>query len=394
MKKILVVNAGSSSLKWAFYSQAKLELVASGLCERITIEGGNIITKFNGSKFEDKVELPNHEIAVENLLKIWVRYGIIKSLDEVVAIGFRTPLSGHKYLTPVFYDEDVKKSIEEAAKFIPLHAPATLSAVSAFEHKLPNVKKIICQDTAFHVTIPKINSTFAINQEWAEKYHIYKFGYHGLSHDYINDKMKKVLGKSKNNIVIAHLGSGSSVCAVKDSKSLDISVGFSSLDGLMMGTRCGAVDPGINDYLVRVEGHDIDEVFNMMVKQSGLLGVSGISNDIRDLHAVSDTNPKAKFAVDLFCSKVVDYIAQYINKIGKPIDAIVFTAGIGENDEIVRDEVIKGLKYFGVKLSEKANLEKYDDYKVISSKASTIPVYKMRTNEELVIARYVKDMVK
>ncbi|MGX9395441.1 acetate/propionate family kinase [Mycoplasma sp. 1573] len=395
MKKILVVNAGSSSLKWALYSANKLEQLASGLCERINLDG-NIITKFNDQKFEDRADLPNHVEAVKNLTRLWVKYGIIKNLDEVIGIGFRTPLSGHKYLTPVHYNEDVKKSIEEAAKFIPLHAPATLAAVEAFEKELPHVQKIIAQDTAFHVTIPKINATFPINQEWAKKYNIYKFGYHGLSYDYINDKMKTILGKTKNNIVVAHLGSGSSVCAIKDSKSLDISVGFSSLDGLMMGTRCGAIDPGITDYLVRVEKQDVEEVFNMMVKKSGLLGVSGISNDVRDLHAAweNDKNEDAKFAIDLFCHKVVDYIAQYINKIGKPIDAIVFTAGIGENDDIVRDLVVKGLKSFGVRLSDKANKEKYADYKLISSPASKIPVYKIRTDEEVVIAKYVKSLAK
>ncbi|MCU4116878.1 acetate/propionate family kinase [Mycoplasma zalophi] len=395
MKKILVVNPGSSSLKWSLYSKDKLDLIATGLCERINLDG-RIITKFQGQKYVDDLNLPNHTTAVHELIELWKKYNIIHDLSELIAIGFRTPFSSKKYLSPVIYDEDVKQAIERTTKFVPLHAPATLTTVDAFEKNIPNITKIIAQDTAFHVTMPKINSTFAINQEWAKKYDIFKFGYHGLSHDYITSKMKKVLGKQKVNIVIAHLGSGSSVCAVRDSKSIDVSVGFSSLDGLIMGTRSGNIDPGIPDYLIRVEGCDPQDVFEMMVKKSGLLGVSGLSNDIRDLHeAAANGNEDAAFAIDLFASKVVDYIASYINKIQKPIDAIVFTAGIGENDEIIREKVANQLQVaFGVKLSQKANLESYDDYKLISSKTSKIPVYKVRTNEEIVIARYVKELSK
>lgn len=394
MKKILVVNAGSSSLKWAFYSHDQLELLANGLCERITEPMGKIIVKFNGEKYEHELKLDSHSVAVQELIELWKQHGVISDLSEVEAIGFRTPYSGHNYLSPAFYSEEVKAGIEEAVKFIPLHAPATLRAVEGFEKHLPNVKKIIAQDTAFHTTIPTLNSTFPINQEWAEKFHIKKFGYHGLSYDFINERMKSLLGKDKINIVVAHLGSGSSVCAIKDSKSYDVSVGFSSFDGLMMGTRCGAIDPGISDYLTRIEKQDENEVFNMLVKKSGLLGVSGISNDIRDLHEVYETNEKAKLAIDLFVSKVVDYVVMYLNKIGKNIDALVFTAGIGENDDIVRDMVVKQLNAYDVKLVQEANLDrKYDDYKLISTEDSQFPIYKVRTNEEIVIARYVKELI-
>lgn len=392
MKKILVINAGSSSLKWAFYSLNKLELLSNGLCERITLDG-NIILKMNGQKWEEKVDLPNHSVAVKNLIRLWKQHGIIEDLNEIEAIGFRTPLSGHKILTPVFYDEEAKKGIEEAVKFIPLHAPATLSAIAGFEEHLPNVKKVIAQDTAFHVTIPEINKYFAIDRKWSDKFHVYKFGYHGLSHDYINEKMKSVLGKKKNNIVVAHLGSGSSICAIKDSKSIDVTVGFSSLDGLMMGTRCGAIDPGILDYLVRIENQDINEVYNMMVKHSGLLGVSQLSNDIRDLHAVYDTNKDAKLAIDMFVARIVDFLAMYLNKISKKIDALVFTAGIGENDAIIRDKVVKGLAAYNAKLNQAANKKSYDDYLKISTPDSEFPIYKVRTNEEIVIARYTKRLI-
>ncbi|QJG66862.1 acetate/propionate family kinase [Mycoplasma phocoenae] len=393
MSKILVVNAGSSSLKWSLHDKEDLHLIASGLCERINLDG-RIITKYQGEKFIDEVTLPNHTTAVKELIKLWAKYDVITDLNTIAAIGFRTPFSGHKYLTPAFFTDEVREGIEEAKKFIPLHAPATLAAVEAFNENIPSVKKIIAQDTAFHVTVPKINATFSINQEWAEKYHVYKYGYHGLSHDFINNKMKSILGKDKNNLIIAHLGSGSSVCAVKDSKSFDISVGFSSSDGLIMGTRAGTVDPLIYDFLVRVENNSAQEVFDMFVKQSGLLGISGISNDIRDLHAAcAEGNEKAQFAVDMFVWRVVDTIAAYINKIGEPIDAIVFTAGIGENDEIVRKSVIEKLPSFGVKLDEEKNLEKYGSELLISTKDSKIPVYKVRTDEEIVIARYVKEMI-
>ncbi|AIA29208.1 acetate kinase [Mycoplasmopsis californica HAZ160_1] len=393
MQKILTVNAGSSSLKWALYSYTKMELLAKGICERIRLDG-NIIIKHHNQTIEYKVDMPDHVIAVKELLKLWEKHGIIRDFSEILVVGFRTPYAGHKFLSPVIYTDEVKSGIQEAAKFIPLHAPATLDAVQAFQVALPNVTKVICQDTAFHTTIPLINQTFPINREWAEKFHIKKFGYHGLSHDYITWKMQKVLNKKKVNIVIAHLGSGSSICAVKDSKSYDVSVGFSSYDGLMMGTRPGGIDPGITDYLVRVENQDAQEVQDMMVKQSGLLGVSGISNDIRDLHKVYDKEPRAKLAIDIFVSRAVDYIASYLNKIGKNVDALVFTAGIGENDHIVRDMVVKGLHAYGIKVSGPKNNANYDDYMVISTPGSKFPIYKVRTDEEIVIARYAKKLIK
>ncbi|MBU4693509.1 acetate/propionate family kinase [Mycoplasma zalophidermidis] len=393
MKKILTVNAGSSSLKWALYSYTKMELLAKGICERINLDG-NIIIKMGGKTWEHNADMPNHTVAVKELLKLWEIHSVVRDFDEIEAVGFRTPYAGHDYLSPVIYDDKVKEGIEEAAKFIPLHAPATLAAVEAFNIALPNVKKVICQDTAFHASIPVVNRTFAINAQWAKKFHIYKFGYHGLSHDYITNKMQKVLNKKKVNIVIAHLGSGSSVCAVRDSLSYDISVGFSSYDGLMMGTRAGGIDPGITDYLVRVEGQDVQEVQDMMVKKSGLLGISGISNDIRDLHKVYDKEPSAKLAIDMFVARVVDYIANYLNKVGKRIDALVFTAGIGENDAIIRDMVVKGINAYNVKLSAPKNIQKYEDFLEISTPGSEFPIYKVRTDEEVVIARYVKNLMK
>ncbi|VEU78303.1 acetate/propionate family kinase [Mycoplasmopsis columbinasalis] len=393
MKKILVVNAGSSSLKWAFYSYDQLELFANGLCERITEPMGKVIIKYgNGQKFEKEVVLPNHTVAVQELLTSWKELKLIDSLDDISAIGFRTPYSGHDFLSPVVYSPEVKKGIEEAAKFIPLHAPATLAAIAGFEVHLPEVVKIIAQDTAFHTTIPTVNATFPINKKWAAKFNIKKFGYHGLSHNYIAEKAKEILSVPKPNVVVAHLGSGSSICAVKNGESVDVTVGFSSFDGLPMGTRCGGIDPGITDYLTRIEGQSQDEVFNMLVKKSGLLGVSGVSNDVRDLHAVYDTNPDAKLALDIFVARIVDYVAMYLNKVGKP-DALIFTAGIGENDEIIRQRVIDGLSLFNFELDQEANLAKYDDFKLISTADSKIPVYKVRTNEEIVIARYVKQLL-
>ncbi|WP_211334701.1 acetate/propionate family kinase [Mycoplasmopsis mucosicanis] len=392
MKKILTVNAGSSSLKWALYSYTKMELIAKGICERINLDG-NIIVKTGNKIYENKVDLPNHTVAVKELMQMWEKHSIVHDFHEIVVIGFRTPYAGHKFLSPVIYNEEVKLGIEEAAKFIPIHAPATLHAIEAFEANMPDVTKVICQDTAFHTTLPDVNRIFPINKEWAEKFHIYKFGYHGLSHDYVTTKMEKILNKRKINIVIAHLGSGSSVCVVKESESYDISVGFSSYDGLMMGTRPGGIDPGIVDYLVRVEGQNIQEVQDMMVKKSGLLGVSGISNDIRDLHPFYNKDKSAKLAIDLYVSKAVDYIAAYLNKIGERIDALVFTAGIGENDVVIRDMIVKNLKAFDVKLSGPKNSQFYDDYLLISTPGSKFPIYKLRTDEEVVIARYAKDLV-
>ncbi|MCS4536569.1 MULTISPECIES: acetate/propionate family kinase [unclassified Mycoplasma] len=393
MKKILTVNAGSSSLKWALYSYTKMEVLAKGLCERINLDG-NIIIKMNGRTYEHKVDLPNHTVAVAELLKFWGKIGVVNDFSEIEVVGFRTPFAGHNFLSPVIFDENVRAGIQEATKFIPLHAPATLDAVAGFENSLPNVTKVICQDTAFHTSIPDVNRIFPIAREWSDKFHIFKFGYHGLSHEYVTHKMQKILNKKKVNVVIAHLGSGSSVCAVKDSKSIDVTVGFSSSDGLMMGTRPGAIDPGITDYLVRVEKQDIQEVHDMMVKKSGLLGVSGVSNDIRDLHDVYNTNNNAKLAIDIFVARAVDYISSYLNKIGERIDALVFTAGIGENDPVIRDMIVKGLNSYRIKLSAPKNVQDYNDFLEISTPASEFPVFKVRTNEEIIIARYAKELVK
>ncbi len=237
IKKILVINAGSSSLKWALYADKDLELLGTGICERIALDG-NLILKDKANKYEHKEGLPNHLVAVEKLLKYWKEHNFISELDEIEAIGFRIPYAGFKFLSPVFYSPEVRESIVTyAEKFIPLHTPPFLATLDGFIEYLPNVPKIVAQDTAFHTDIPKINKQFSINKEWATRYNIEKFGYHGLSHDYITGRMKQILGKDKINIVVAHLGSGSSLCAIKDGKSFDISVGFSSTDGLMMGTR-------------------------------------------------------------------------------------------------------------------------------------------------------------
>ncbi len=392
IKKILVINAGSSSLKWALYADKDLELLGTGICERIALDG-NLILKDKANKYEHKENLPNHLVAVEKLLKYWKEHNFISELDEIEAIGFRIPYAGFKFLSPVFYSPEVRESIVTyAEKFIPLHTPPFLATLDGFIEYLPNVPKIVAQDTAFHTDIPKINRQFSINKEWATKYNIEKFGYHGLSHDYITGRMKQILGKDKINIVVAHLGSGSSLCAIKDGKSFDISVGFSSTDGLMMGTRSGAIDPGIVDYLVRIEHKDPQEVFDMLVKNSGLLGVSGISSDIRDLHKLSNENEDAKFAIELYAQRVVDYMAMYLNKIHYP-DAIVFTAGMGENDAVLRKMIIDKVKSYKLFLDQESNLANYEDYMLISSQESEIPIYKMRTNEEIVIAKYVKELV-
>ncbi|WP_029905750.1 acetate/propionate family kinase [Mycoplasmopsis opalescens] len=390
MKKILVVNPGSSTLKWKLFD-TDLNAIASGLCERITIDG-RMITKKNGEKITEDIALPDHPTTIKELIQSFSRHKIINNVNEIIGISFRTPSSGHAHLVPELWNPALKNAIAETSKFIPIHSKATLITIDAFEKVLPNVKKAICQDTAFHVTMPEINKTVPINQEWAEKYHIKRFGYHGLSYDYITNKMKQVLNKRKLNLVIAHLGSGSSVCLVKNSESNDVSVAFSSIEGLIMGTRTGNIDPGVADYLIRVEHEAPEAVYKMMTQQSGLLGVSGVSNDVRDLHKVYDSNPKAKLAIDMFTQKAADYIVSYLSRLEK-VDALIFTAGIGENDEIIRDMIIKNIHAYDLKLSKPANLASYDDYVLISSPKSELPIYKMRTDEELVMARYTLDLI-
>ncbi|QJG66929.1 acetate/propionate family kinase [Mycoplasma phocoenae] len=389
-KKILVINAGSSSMKWSLFTEQDLKVIASGLAERINVDG-RIICKFNDQKFTQDIELKNHEEAVKAVMNQWKENNVVESLEEIHTVGFRVVNAGPNLMKSTIITEEVLNSIKEYTKLAPLHNPGAIQTIEAFKKLLPNAKLTMTVDTGFHATIPEINYTYAINKDIADKHAIRKYGFHGISHRFITWKLEQILNKEKVNFVNLHLGNGSSLCAVKDSQSIDTTMGFTPLSGVMMGTRCGDVDPSIPVYLSKELNITIDEAANILNNQSGLLGVSGVSSDMRDLEEKAETNPRAKFALDLFAQKSADYLANYLNKIQNKPDAIVFTAGIGENGASARQNIIDRIHSYNVKLDEK-NLERGGDYWLISSPESEIPVYVIRTDEELMIATDAKNL--
>ncbi|WP_117274966.1 acetate/propionate family kinase [Mycoplasmopsis edwardii] len=388
MSKVLVINAGSSSIKMSLFSKSDFSLIASGLAERITLPVGVISIKFNGEKFEKELPLPNHEVAVNELYKLMLEINLVKSKEEIENIGFRVVQGGDYIKSTTVIDEKVIDIIDKCSIYAPLHNPGALQSILGFKKVFPDAKLTADFDTAFHTTIQKVNYSYPISKKLTDELGIKKFGAHGISHQFITEKLQEILKKDKVNFINLHLGNGASLCAVKDSKSFDTSMGMTPLAGIMMGTRSGDIDPSIHEFVMKAKNYSISEFTNILNKQSGLLGVSGISSDMRDLRSKADEgNQDAIFALDLFSQKIADYTSIYFNKIGGNPDAIVFTAGIGENGAAIREEIVSKLFFRKIKLDKDLNWGKIGDYKLISTPDSEVPVYVIRTNEELVIAR-------
>ncbi|WP_027121243.1 acetate/propionate family kinase [Mycoplasma leonicaptivi] len=388
MSKVLVINAGSSSIKFSLFLKNNLELQASGLAERITLEKGNINIKFKGEKFEKQLHLPTHAVAVEELTKLMLEIKLIKDVKEIEYIGFRVVQGGNYFNKTTKINEEVINTIDKISIYAPLHNPGAVQAIKGFKKTFPVAKLSADFDTAFHTTIDKINSTYAIPKDLTNKYDIKKYGAHGISHEFITEKLAEILNKKQVSFVNLHLGNGGSLCAVKESKSFDTSMGLTPLAGIMMGTRSGDLDPSIHQFLAKQTGLSIDEITDIFNKQSGLMGVSGLSSDMRDLRAAAEKgDADSVFAIELFTQKIADYTALYANKIGGNPDALVFTAGIGENVALIRKKVIDKLFFKKIKLDDKLNNSNIGDYQLISTPDSEVPVYVIRTNEELVIAR-------
>ncbi|UWD33980.1 acetate/propionate family kinase [Mesomycoplasma molare] len=391
--KVLVINAGSSSMKWSLFSKNDFSIVASGIAERVGIEGSFLKINFEGSEIKKEIKLNDHKAAAIETLKLWQKHKIVKKINEVELIGFRVVHGGEYFNDSIKIDSKVIELIGECSKFAPLHNPGALQAINAMLDILPNAKMSATFDTAFHTTIPSINSQYGINREFAQKWGIKKYGMHGISHKFITLKLQEILNKNSVNFVNLHIGNGASLCAVKDSKSFDTSMGFTPLAGIMMGTRSGDIDPAIHEYATEVAGMSLKEFTNLLNKNSGLLGVSGISSDMRDLvKRYKENDENAIFTLNLYAQKIVDYLANYINKVGKKIDALVFTAGIGENSSFIRELVIEKLDLpnLNIELDQNKNNispSEIKDYLLISSNNSQIPVYVIRTNEELLIAQ-------
>ncbi|WP_019124552.1 acetate kinase [Peptoniphilus grossensis] len=395
--KILVINCGSSSLKYQLIDMETEELMAKGLVERIGIEGSRIKHETIG-KEKKTIETPmqDHKRALELVMESLTNeeYGAIKSLDEIDAVGHRVVHGGEDFAQSVIIDEKVLKGIEDNVEIAPLHNPPNIMGIKACQRLLPNVKQVAVFDTAFHQTMPAESYIYALPYEYYEKYKIRRFGFHGTSHKYITNRAAEMLGKDVNevNLITCHLGNGSSICAVKNGKSIDTSMGFTPLEGLAMGTRCGDLDPAILPFLMEKENLSTDEINTLINKKSGVLGISGVSSDFRDIEAARDGgNKRAKLALDIFEKRVRGYIGSYMTELDH-VDAIVFTAGVGENSIEMRESIVNGLKSLGIKIDTERNNVRGED-KLISADDSSIKIFVIPTNEELMIARDTKALV-
>ncbi|MBM7549496.1 acetate/propionate family kinase [Peptoniphilus gorbachii] len=396
--KILVINCGSSSLKYQLIDMETEELMAKGLVERIGIEGSRIKHETIG-KEKKTIETPmqDHKRALELVMESLTNeeYGAIKSLDEIDAVGHRVVHGGEDFAKSVVIDEKVLKGIEDNVEIAPLHNPPNIMGIKACQRLLPNVKQVAVFDTAFHQTMPAESYIYALPYEYYEKYKIRRFGFHGTSHKYITNRAAEMLGKDVNevNLITCHLGNGSSICAVKNGKSIDTSMGFTPLEGLAMGTRCGDLDPAILPFIMEKENLSTDEINTLINKKSGVLGISGVSSDFRDIEAARDEgNKRAKLALDIFEKRVRGYIGSYMTELDH-VDAIVFTAGVGENSIEMRESIVNGLKSLGIKIDPERNNVRGED-KLISADDSSIKIFVIPTNEELMIARDTKELVK
>ena len=395
--KYLCVNAGSSSLKFQLFEMPEEKVIISGYIEKIGLEDSFWTTKYNGKKIKGEKYLKDHSKAVEILINELLETGAVNSLKDIKGVGHRVLHGGEKYSDSVIITDEVISDIEELTKLGPLHHPGNLAGIRAMREALEDVPMVAVFDTAFHQTMPINNYLYPVPMEWYEKYGVRKYGFHGTSHKYITEKMQEVLGKKKVNLIICHIGSGASISAIKDGKCYDTTMGITPLDGLMMGTRSGSIDPSILEYVCKEAKISIEEVTNTLNKQSGLLGVSGHS-DSRDVEkAAEDGDENAILALDMYNDRVAKYIADYFVELEGKVDAIVFTAGVGENGILARSEIINRINCLGIYIDEDKNNEiaSYKDKHegVISSDDSKVKIYVEPTNEEVMIIRDTYEIV-
>ena len=396
--KILCVNAGSSSLKFQLVEMPEEKLIISGYIEKIGLKDSFWTTKVNGEKIKGERYLKNHKEAAEVLIEELLKHKAVESLDEIKGVGHRVLHGGEKYSDSVIITDEVIQDIKDLTKLGPLHHPGNLAGIEAMQKALPGVPMVAVYDTAVHQTMPKVNYMYPVPMEWYTKYGVRKYGFHGTSHKYITLKMKEKLGKDDVNLIICHIGSGASISAIKDGKCYDTSMGITPLDGLMMGTRSGAIDPSILEYVSKESGESLEDLTNDLNKKSGLLGISGYS-DSRDVEAARAAGDKnATLALDMYNDRIAKYIAEYYIKLDGEVDALVFTAGVGENGIEARKEILRRLNALGIKVDEEKN-SKIASYKnenegIISSDDSSVPVYVLPTNEEIMIIKDTYNLVK
>lgn len=395
--KVLVINCGSSSLKYQLIDSETEGALAVGLCERIGIDGRLNHTPNGGEKVVIEQAMPDHEVAIRMVLDALTNenYGVIKNLDEIDAIGHRLVHGGEKFTKSVIIDDEVIAGVEECSPLAPLHNPANLIGVRACQAIMPGVPNIGVFDTAFHQTMEPVAYMYGLPYEYYEKYKVRRYGFHGTSHSFVSKRAIQMLNLDPDNskIIVCHLGNGSSISAVKNGKVVDTSMGMTPMEGLVMGTRCGDMDPTIVEYLAHSLNKSLEEVMVILNKKSGVLGISGVSSDFRDLDKASNEgNERAKLAVEVFSYRTAKYIGSYIAAMNG-VDAIVFTAGLGENNIVVREQVLNHFGYMGITLDKEANQIRGEE-KIISTPDSKVTVAVIPTNEELAIAHETVALLK
>ncbi len=388
--KVLVINCGSSSLKYQLIDSDTEKALAAGICERIGIDGKLTQKALDGEKVVIDEALPNHEVAIEQVIAALTNpeFGVIKSLEEINAVGHRVVHGGEKFASSVIITDDVLKAIEECNDLAPLHNPANVIGINACKHLMPNVPMVAVFDTAFHQTMPKEAYLYGLPHEYYDKYKVRRYGFHGTSHSYVSKRAVQLGNLDPNNskVIVCHLGNGASICAVKNGKSVDTSMGLTPLEGLIMGTRSGDIDPAIIEFIAKKENLSLEEMMNVLNKKSGVYGMSGVSSDFRDIEtAANEGNERAKEALSVFAYRVAKYVGSYIMAMNG-VDAIAFTAGLGENDKNIRAAVTKHLGYLGVTLDTEKNNTRGKEL-IISTPDSKVQVMVVPTNEELAICR-------
>ena len=390
--KILVINAGSSSLKYQLIDMQNESVISKGLCERIGIEGSVLKHKANGQEYVFKQDMPDHTAAIKMVLYALVSKdcGVIKSMDEISAVGHRVLHSGEDFHSSVVITDEVIKICEKNAELGPLHMPGNIACIKSCREVMKDVPMVAVFDTTFHATMPPKAYMYGIPYDVYEQYKVRKYGFHGTSHKFVSEETAKILGKKDCKLIICHLGNGSSISAVKNGQCQDTSMGFTPLEGLVMGTRSGDIDPAAVDYMRVKVGLKPEEVVDYLNKKCGMLGISGLSSDCRDLtEAAEKGNERAKLALEMVAYRVKKYVGSYAAVLGG-VDAIVFTGGIGEHSELIRELVMTDMEYLGVEFDNDAN---WKNAEVLSKPSSKVKVLIVPTNEELSIARETKSLV-
>lgn len=392
---VFILNAGSSSLKYQLMNPENSEVLASGLCERIGIDG-RLVHEANNKKIKEEISMPTHKEAIEIVLKCLTNgeNKVIDNIDEISSIGHRVVHGGEYFSKSVIIDDDVLSKLEKLIPLAPLHNPAHIIGIKICRELMPTKPNIAVFDTAFHQTMPASSYMYAVPYADYKDHGVRKYGFHGTSHYYVSNEASKLLNKENTKVIVCHLGNGSSICAIQDGKSIDTSMGLTPLEGLMMGTRSGDLDPAVISYLMQKKEMSAEQLVNYLNKESGLLGVSGISSDLREIiEASSKGDERAMLSIDMKCNRIKKYICSYAGMLGG-VDAICFTAGIGENADIIREKVCSGLEFMGIKLDKEKNINKIVGNREINHDDSRTKIFIIPTNEELVIAKDTYELTK